>query len=48
MLNGMKENLYYFREWISEYQSKIFPTSNASIDIGTITDSPRKLSKNIV
>ena len=30
-LNKMKESIYYFREWISENQSKIFPTSNVTI-----------------
>jgi hypothetical protein len=48
MLNGLKESIYYFREWISEYQSKIFTNSNVTIDIGTMTDSPKKLNKNIV
>lgn len=47
-LNAMKETLYYFREWIAEYQSKIFTTSNVTIEIGNIHDSPRTLTKDIV
>jgi len=48
MLKAMKESLYYFRDWIAEYKSKIFTDSTVSIEIGSITDSPRKLTKNIV
>jgi hypothetical protein len=47
-LNNMKESIYYFREWISEYQIKIFPESTVSIEIGRISDSPKLLTKNIV
>jgi len=47
-LSNMKESLYYFREWIAEYQTKIFPTSNVTIEIGSINDSPKILTKNIV
>lgn len=47
-LNNMKESIYYFREWISEYQLKIFPTSTVTIELGTINDSPKILTKNIV
>jgi hypothetical protein len=48
LLDSTKESLYYFREWIAEYQNKIFPLSNVSIEIGTINDSPKLLNKNIV
>lgn len=47
-LNNMKESIYYFREWICEYQAKIFPESTVSIEIGSINDSPKLLNKNIV
>lgn len=47
-LNNMKESIYYFREWICEYHNKIFPTSNVTIEIGSINDSPKLLNKNIV
>ena len=47
-LNNMKESIYYFREWISKYQLKIFPTSSVTIELGTINDSPKLLTKNIV
>jgi len=48
MLNGLKESLYYFREWIAKYQNKIFTSSNVTIEIGSINDSPKNLTKNIV
>jgi hypothetical protein len=48
LLNSSKESLYYFRQWIAEYQNKFFPSSNVTIEIGTINDSPKILSKNIV
>ena len=47
-LNNMKESIYYFREWIAEYQTKIFPDSTVTIEIGSINDSPKILNKNIV
>lgn len=47
-LNAVKESIYYFREWIAEYQSKIFPSSSVTIEVGSIQDSPKILSKNIV
>ena len=47
-LNIMRQSIYYFREWIAEYQSKIFTSSNVTIEIGNIQDSPKILSKNIV
>jgi hypothetical protein len=47
-LNKFKESIYYFRKWISEYKIKIFPNSNVTIEIGSIHDSPKILSKNIV
>lgn len=46
-LNSMKESIYYFREWIAEYHTKIFPNSTVTIEIGTIHDSPKILTKNI-
>lgn len=47
-LNMLKQSLYYFREWIAEYQTKIFPTSSVTIEVGNIQDSPKILTKNIV
>jgi hypothetical protein len=47
-LNIMRQSMYYFRKWIAEYQSKIFTSSNVTIEIGNIQDSPKILSKNIV
>ena len=46
-LNIMRQSIYYFREWISEYHNKILPTSNVTIKIGSIQDSPKIISKNI-
>ena len=46
-LNYMKESIYYFREWISNYLPKIFPESTVSIEIGSLSDSPKLLNKNI-
>lgn len=48
ILNGMKESIYYFRKWISDYHDKIFPTSNVTIEIGNISDYPKILTKDIV
>ena len=48
MLNGLKESMFYFREWIAEYQNKIFIDSTVTLEIGSIKDSPKILSKNIV
>lgn len=48
MLNGLKESMFYFREWIAEYQNKIFKDSTVTLEIGSIKDSPKILSKNIV
>jgi len=47
-INALKESIYYFREWISEYQSKIFPISSVTVEVGSIQDSPKILTKNIV
>ena len=47
-LNVMRQSFYYLREWIAEYHNKIFPTSNVTIEIGSINDSPKILNKNIV
>lgn len=47
-LNMMKQSIYYFREWISEYHNKIFPSSTVTIEVGSIQDSPKILTKNIV
>ena len=47
-LNIMRQTIYYFKEWIAEYHSKIFPSSTVTIEIGSIQDSPKILNKNIV
>ena len=47
-INAVKESIYLFRDWISEYHTKIFPNSSVTIEIGNIQDSPKILSKNIV
>jgi len=47
-LNKMKESIYYFREWIGEYQTKIFPTSSVTFEVGSINESPKNLTKNII
>ena len=47
-INKQKESMYYFREWIAEYKDKILTDSNVSLEIGSIHDSPRILSKDIV
>lgn len=47
-LNVMRQSFYHFREWIAEYQPKILPDSTVSIEIGSLSDSPKLLSKNIV
>ena len=47
-LNIMRQSIYYFREWIAEYHSKIFTSSTVTIEIGSIQDSPKILNKNIV
>jgi hypothetical protein len=44
----MKESMFYFREWIAEYKDKIFPESNITLEIGSIHDSPKLLSRDIV
>ena len=46
-LNAMKESLFYFRDWISEYHNKILTDSTVTIEVGSIQDSPKILAKNI-
>jgi hypothetical protein len=44
--SGLKDSLFYLREWIGEYQDRILPNSN-QIDIGTINDSPIFIEKEL-
>jgi hypothetical protein len=41
-----KDSSFYLRKWISEYHKQIVPKSKHTIDLGTISDSPRIISRS--
>jgi GTPase SAR1 family protein len=44
---GLKDSLFYLREWIREYQDKILPDTKL-IDVGNRSDSPEIIENSML
>ncbi len=42
-INGYKQTMYHFREWISNYYKMIFPLAENKIEIGSMFDEPNTI-----